>query len=167
MLRGRREQTGGHSEVAPSLPLPTPNLSWQVHMRTTPALHELAASGWCLLRTVVQQGLRQMCVQVLPLLLARDTSIDLLRYRGHCNCLASAAAQQNSPCMGEVCCHRNPCRWQSWLLDTCTRDHKKKKKKDSGFLDPERSMARAGWQNHPCTPERDHSQVPISTFSMF
>lgn len=68
----------GHSEVAPSLPFPPPNLSWQVHMRTTPALHELAASGWCLLRTVVQQGLRQMCVQVLPLFLARDTSIDLL-----------------------------------------------------------------------------------------
>lgn len=82
MLRGRREQTEGHSEAAPSLPFPTPNLSWQVHMRTTPALHELAASGWCPLGTVVQQGLRQMCVQVLPLLLAPDTSIDLLRYQG-------------------------------------------------------------------------------------
>lgn len=50
--------------------------------------------------------------------------------------------------MGEVCCHRNPCRWQSWLLDTCTRDHKKKKKKGQWVLGPRKEHGQS-WLAKP------------------
>lgn len=72
----------------------------------------------------------QMCLQVLPLLLVHDTSIGLLQYQGwalSANCSGSAAVRENSPCRGEVCCHCNPCRWQSQPLYTCTRDHLKRR----------------------------------------
>jgi len=102
---------------------------WRVHTGRGLALRGPTARGCCPLGTVARHGPTQMCLQVLPLLLVHDTAIYLLRYQGQALSAkhsASVAARENSPCRGEVCCHRNPCRWQSQPLYTCTRDHLKR-----------------------------------------